>query len=97
QDLHSFPTRRSSDLEDIRTDGRGRCGQLVGDTEALHHHEDRRESPTAEAVRLRRKPARLRVPLHHGTTGKGNRSGSPPDLSERRSEEHTSELQSLAY
>src|SRR5687767_15588930 len=75
--LHSFPTRRSSDLDRHEA-----------------HPDDRFASSTARsAVRVQLPgPERSACAFRHGPDG---RRGAPRDPV--RSEEHTSELQSLAY
>src|SRR5205823_14353917 len=77
RDLHSFPTRRSSDLEKRRSD-RARCRQARAQPQGGCRRAgtpEERLAPAGAEVR-----ARLRRHLF-----------AP------RSEEHTSELQSLAY
>src|SRR5205823_7150923 len=77
-DLHSFPTRRSSDLGHRR----GECRLGGGEP-------DGRQS--AGRVRGRR---RRDAPVARGSLGEGDELRQELPL---RSEEHTSELQSLAY
>src|SRR5262249_56306444 len=82
-DLPSFPTRRSSDLPPTSADVPPACPR-------------RREAPG-----MLRPPAALRTPgsgwKHRGfpACGSALRSGSWGCLHRERSEEHTSELQSL--
>src|SRR5205823_13795954 len=77
RDLHSFPTRRSSDLATHAMEIRFVEGRF-------------REAGASTAW------FRLRVPLIAGTsTFPLDRAAAAGD--QRRSEEHTSELQSLAY
>src|SRR5205823_14571236 len=81
QDLHSFPTRRSSDLAALDT---SRLAAMAGIRD-IRREADRVLVNAAELHRA--------VPAVLGELG---RQGVP--LTElRRSEEHTSELQSLAY
>src|SRR5205823_13973659 len=82
--LHSFPTRRSSDLL-------GRVGGL----DPLGGERRVVGGPRGEAVRLREPPLHLRA-NGLAVAVLDNRSELPGDA-EARSEEHTSELQSLAY
>src|SRR5205823_10452780 len=94
RDRHSFPTRRSSDLV-AAVDGGGEKARerLVNGAEAHQVVErDLHEPVTADGQR------RPRGDAHHG--------GKPASIGEAevelrvadvRSEEHTSELQSLAY
>src|SRR5205823_14335823 len=78
--LHSFPTRRSSDLAD---------GDLPLGRSRLERHRHLRQSPLRQAVDhvldgvLHLRPGRRDRVRHQGRRD--------------RSEEHTSELQSLAY
>src|SRR5205823_14628670 len=78
--LHSFPTRRSSDLGQVRADQHRQQAE-----QAPHQAVDERQHP--EMV-----PATLQIPQQ-------NRSSlhETEFPSGTRSEEHTSELQSLAY
>src|SRR5205823_9556643 len=83
--LHSFPTRRSSDLEHLRGHAERRTALLhchvrdeVRDEEALLRGDERGGGIVDEVAMLDRSDAVL------------NRAW-------QRSEEHTSELQSLAY
>src|SRR5205814_10353464 len=73
RDLHSFPTRRSSDLH-------GRVRRL-----SLLHVLPRRARPPSRLQRRQRPDARVRRAL----------GGAADPV--RRSEEHTSELQSLRH
>src|SRR5205823_7869482 len=75
--LHSFPTRRSSDLNPERYDARRKPRR----TEELTH-----------AIRAREDPQRRRR-----RTPRDGKDVDVADLPGLRSEEHTSELQSLAY
>src|SRR5205823_9009605 len=91
-DLPSFPTRRSSDLVDRRhvrlelLDTR-RADQRRRDTLVAH-------DPRERQLRKRLTPA-LRDLVQR--TNLAQRLFVDPVARERRSEEHTSELQSLAY
>src|SRR5205823_14098011 len=80
--LHSFPTRRSSDLG-------WRQGELLV---AVLVHEVMQVALGVQVLNLTLLQPDAR-PLGSGLRG-GAASGSVPEL---RSEEHTSELQSLAY
>src|SRR5205823_14401650 len=81
---HSFPTRRSSDLQQLAAEERGPHLHVVPDEEVqpvelgADHH------------------ARLSIRFHHGR-GAVRHARAGWNRMERRSEEHTSELQSLAY
>src|SRR3546814_10804640 len=94
---HSFPTRRSSDLGDLAGQRAVRCGlERVQVGEAHHFALDR----AARAAAQRGEHQRLRVLAEHlGAFAaalplrESDRLG--PDLVVARSEEHTSELQSL--
>src|SRR5205823_12218120 len=80
RDLHSFPTRRSSDLRDC-----GLCGPFF---RLLRHDDQRNDAARAVAARLmlnHRGDRDLMLAEHAG------------NFRQHRSEEHTSELQSLAY
>src|SRR5205823_13989510 len=81
RDLHSFPTRRSSDLERIdEVEHAVRSAHPVLDVD--QHGAARR----GRIVDVHREHVDARLPLYQGLRG-----------SRARSEEHTSELQSLAY
>src|SRR5438093_5673277 len=74
QDLHSFPTRRSSDLAFLK----GRVNDLVLGEEAAQPRKPRQRQAADKHELVRPRPP-----------GAGGVSGA------ERSEEHTSELQSL--
>src|SRR5205823_12730672 len=78
RDLHSFPTRRSSDLSWTRATS-GFCSGPASASGTSSSRESRRRISAR-----RRRSRRSRTPDSHPTTS-------------TRSEEHTSELQSLAY
>src|SRR5205823_7282253 len=86
---HSFPTRRSSDLDRLRRVG----GNL--EQESVRVPEHRLAAEGREPVeRLRR----LGSALHDVAEADDLLHAEPLDVGEHgRSEEHTSELQSLAY
>src|SRR5205823_8589162 len=90
---HPFPTRRSSDLTRCRTrraDGlQPPCSYLHGTGEKIPERWTR--EPHAAAAATRRRDAGRRSDLATHWTIRTEPLGS------RRSEEHTSELQSLAY
>src|SRR5205823_13924465 len=91
--LHSFPTRRSSDLNGMNP----RAGWLTRPIRLIRIPESAR---TAVAGRRRnsppRRPTRVCETANSGIDA--NQSGfAPENLTTLRSEEHTSELQSLAY
>src|SRR5205823_12970809 len=88
RDFHSFPTRRSSDLGGIVTGFRG----ALAVAKALL-----KKGANRELVELRRELAThwmIRRALHHFQQKDYSQL---VDLLDVRSEEHTSELQSLAY
>src|SRR5205823_10436230 len=90
RNLHSFPTRRSSDLDSTRilfqNDlwEKGYADALVDTSTVV--------DPVAHTARVQ---VRL-VPNHVTTVGNIVITGNE-QITPRRSEEHTSELQSLAY
>src|SRR5205823_13151070 len=88
--LHSFPTRRSSDLRQ-RAISSG-VGLLSGGAqrtaERMYASVRRRPSPAWRAVGMLAKPALCSARM---------RKSPDPSPVNTRSEEHTSELQSLAY
>src|SRR5205823_12647024 len=93
RDLHSSPTRRSSDLQALEDEVQH--GHVVAEREAevegehvLHVHEEAEPERLVETESL----AELRHVL-----GRGRARLAGEDLCGVRSEEHTSELQSLAY
>src|SRR5205823_8501009 len=88
-DLHSFPTRRSSDLAAIDmlavlSDAKGGACQ----------HRVRRRRPVGRQDRGTRRPDRIH---HRDEKIRTLTSIAIFSLRRKRSEEHTSELQSLAY
>src|SRR5205823_10818724 len=94
RDLHSFPTRRSSDLrpggEPVDPRGRRRSGSERQLRDRIQR-ERRRERAVADPEPDRRSP-----PLRDEMIG-GDNLTTLNGFSQIRSEEHTSELQSLAY
>src|SRR5690606_40104370 len=91
--LHSFPTRRSSDLEAAEAELRHDLARLLGDHEEIVHDVLRLPGELLPEHRiLRRDPDRASVEMtlaHHDAAERDQRRGR-----EARSEEHTSELQS---
>src|SRR5205823_14130818 len=83
RDLHSFPTRRSSDLGSPR-----RSASTLASRAA--------SANTVGSYQARAISARARGAVS-GFVSASARSIQPWTSSESRSEEHTSELQSLAY
>src|SRR5205823_7306557 len=95
-DLHSFPTRRSSDLE--------RHFKTAAERGAVDRGHDRLRRILHDGQHLMQ-TGRLRRLAEFGDVGAGD-EGAPRAsqhdgfyfrIGDRRSEEHTSELQSLAY
>src|SRR5205085_10367398 len=86
RDLHSFPTRRSSDLELSVEQAPLGVELLVGpgDGELVPHETRARETEDLAQVGLR----------PHGAELAGARADHGDGLVRQRSEEHTSELQS---
>src|SRR5207249_10070760 len=82
RDLHSFPTRRSSDLKNPPEDGISRDGMIPATVFQEHTH-DPRDCP---CCRPRFHCHVCRIRAGHGC--------APGRRSRERSEEHTSELQS---
>src|SRR5690606_40124730 len=83
-DLHSFPTRRSSDLPRITTMGSSSSGPLVRNAKNSQPNTAMPTNPNA-VVGLR--PMRSEIQPHSGPVTR-------PTAEAIRSEEHTSELQS---
>src|SRR5205823_14909310 len=81
RDLHSFPTRRSSDLEKIAEETRNKMREKMEDIP----QDERREKMPAIMKEL------------NDSARKELKDVLKPEQLARRSEEHTSELQSLAY
>src|SRR5205823_12671591 len=78
RDLHSFPTRRSSDLESRASEG--------------EHHQPERAPRERRLARRHHQPEQRERECEHRV-----RQLDEVDVADERSEEHTSELQSLAY
>src|SRR5205823_14089571 len=85
--LHSFPTRRSSDLSPLPR----REVILISDFQRRGWE----QTPGRDDVRLPDKT--VVTPVAVGDPSSANLSVTPVSLQRTRSEEHTSELQSLAY
>src|SRR5205814_9483951 len=83
RELHSFPTRRSSDL---REDGRPTAARSVAPARARARQ---------RGDRARRSPSRAPAPLPR--TAAASTTSTARGRPSRRSEEHTSELQSLRH
>src|SRR5699024_12617134 len=84
--LHSLPARRSPDLD------WGLCLYAFGSTAWFLRHAD--HSGNSLVIILQLIPALHRDPLHIGIASRSVRLWHTPCGSVRRSEEHTSELQS---
>src|SRR5205823_14832795 len=91
RDLHSFPTRRSSDLgQDDKDDLQRFRSELGLDRYELHAGNFHRRQRSVREVCGRLSP-------EDGEEGKDGKRGKEIIFLVLRSEEHTSELQSLAY
>src|SRR5687767_15456945 len=87
RDLHSFPTRRSSDLSSFEQLLTVECGVGAEGEQACHKKAQYDAADDAA-------PACDQPESGNGSSGHCQGNGSPKRT---RSEEHTSELQSLAY
>src|SRR5205823_13100559 len=80
RDLHSFPTRRSSDLRTV-------SGVTLRNVRRI-----------LRVFHTQRASMAARIALRHSGPAEDVRASSiPASTADERSEEHTSELQSLAY
>src|SRR5205823_13874044 len=94
--LHSFPTRRSSDLEDCGGMGRGHSVRKRESLRVLMIAPTSFFSDYGCHVRILEEARGLQGCGHRVVICTYHHGGAVPDLT-IRSEEHTSELQSLAY